>query len=53
MSLWIIIIGIIVLAGVGIGVYFILKNKSKSSPPVSSNNPVLLQLTAGSIENQI
>jgi len=47
----IIILGIVVAAGIGVGIYFIVKNSSKK--PVKSNSkPVSLEVKVGKIEIQ-
>jgi len=53
MSLITIVTGIIVALGVGVGIYFIIKSKSKSTqPPVKSGPAVSLKINVGKIENQ-
>jgi uncharacterized membrane protein len=54
MSLLTIITSIIIVGGIGVAIYFIIKNRSKDSTPViNSGKPILLQINVGSIENQI
>jgi len=54
MSLITIVTSIIIALGVGIGIYFIIKNKSKSTqPPVISGPAVSLAINVGKIENQL
>jgi hypothetical protein len=52
MSLLTIITSIIIVGGVGVAIYFIIKNKSKNPTPISSDKPILLRINVGSIENQ-
>jgi hypothetical protein len=48
-----IIIGIIVAAGIGIGIYFIVKNSSKSSGGGTTTTAAAsFEITAGTIENK-
>jgi heme/copper-type cytochrome/quinol oxidase subunit 2 len=54
MNLLTIITSIIIVGVIGVVIYFIIKNKSKSPPPVVDPNiPVLLQINVVRIENQI
>jgi len=46
-----IIVGIIIVGVIGTVIYFIIKSKS-NSPPINSDKPILLQINAGSVENQ-
>ncbi len=51
MSLLTIITGIIIVVGIGVGVYFFVKNKSKK-PPTNSDIPTSLKITVGKIQNR-
>ena len=52
MSLSAIIVGIIIVGVIGTVIYFVIKNKSKPSPIINFDKPILLQINVGSIENQ-
>ena len=54
MSLVAIITGIIIVAGIGVGLYFILiKKKSTPTTPVKPTSPaVVLDVNVGTIENK-
>ena len=52
MSLLTIITSIIIVGGIGVAIYFIVKKKPKPSPPVNPNKPILLRINVGSIKNQ-
>jgi uncharacterized protein (UPF0333 family) len=53
MSLLTIVLSIIIVAAIGVMVYFIVKNILKiSSPAVNSDKPILLRINVGSIETK-
>ena len=51
--LWV-ILSILLLGGIGVGIYFLTKSSSKTTPVTTSkNNRVTLQIKVGNIEPKV